>query len=197
MELPKNTTGEEGSTLLDIKDEDLLTRVATGDENAMRGLYERHQAAVFAFAMARLGDRMAAADVLHDVMLDVWRQADRFQGRSAVRTWMLTMTRNKAIDAIRKTGRTDYGDDGETLVDDEPTPEAAVAASQDQERVRTCVSALPDRQKTAVHLTFFEGLSYPEAAEVEEVPVGTIKTRIFHAKKALAACLASAGVQSI
>lgn len=162
----------------------------------MRGLYERHQAAVFAFAMARLGDRMAAADVLHDVMLDVWRQAGRFEGRSAVRTWILTMTRNKSIDAIRKTARTDYGDDGDTLIDEEPTPEAAVAAAQDQERVRSCVSKLPDRQKTVVHLTFFEGLSYPEAAEVEDVPVGTIKTRIFHAKKALAACLTAAGVQS-
>lgn len=179
-----------------MKDDELLARVAAGDEAAMRGLYERHQAAVFAFAMARLGDRMAAADVLHDVMLDVWRQADRFQGRSAVRTWMLTMTRNKSIDAMRKTARTDYGDDGDSLMDDEPTPEAAVAAAQDQEKVRSCVSKLPDRQKTVVHLTFFEGLSYPEAAKVEDVPVGTIKTRIFHAKKALAACLSGYGLQS-
>lgn len=171
-------------------DQFLLDLIATGDERAMRQIYERHSSAVAAFAAARLRDRSKAADVLHDVMLSVWRRPEAFSGRSSFRTFLLTMARNKAIDIIRREARIDYGDDGDTLVDHEPTPESLVSAAEDRDRVRACVAALSASHQSAVHLTFFEGLTISEAADVENVPAGTIKTRIYHAKKKLAACLA-------
>ena len=168
----------------------LLERVAASDESAMRAVYERYQGVVTTFAATRLGgDRARAADVLHEVMLHVWRQPDSFSGRSSFKTWLLTLARNKAIDRVRKDARMDYGDEGEDLVDDEPTPETALAQFQDAERVRSCVDCLASPQKAAIVLTFFQGLSVAEAAEIEDVPAGTIKTRIFHAKKKLLQCL--------
>jgi len=167
----------------------LLERVAAGDESAMRELYERYQGSVLAFATSRLRDPVQAGDVLHDVMLDVWRRPEAFTGRSAFRTWLLTLARNKSIDRMRRSSRLDYGDDGGELLDETPLPDAALEASQDKARVRACIDALPDAQRAAVRLTFFDGLTVREAAEVEDIPAGTIKTRIFHAKKALLACL--------
>lgn len=174
-------------------DDALLERIGASDQSAMRTLYERYQSQVTSFAAARLqGDRARAADVLHEVMLHVWRRPDSFGGRSSFKTWLLTLTRNKAIDRVRKDSRLEYGDEGEELIDGEPTPEVALATLQDERRVRTCVERLSSAHRSAIELTFFQGLSIADAADIEGVPAGTIKTRIFHAKKKLMACLGSA-----
>lgn len=172
-----------------VDDAQLLAAIKLGDERAMRSLYERHSTAIRAFAASWLKDEAQAADVVHDVMLDVWRTPDNYNGKASVRTWMFAITRNKSIDRLRRAGKVDYGDDGLELIDDAATPEEAVHAAQDKERVQRCLAQLPERQRTAIHLAFFELLTYPEIAAIEGVPVGTIKTRVHHAKKALATCL--------
>ncbi|MEM9837874.1 MAG: sigma-70 family RNA polymerase sigma factor [Pseudomonadota bacterium] len=173
----------------DLSDAELCSEVAAGDERAMRVLYERHHRSVEAFARNRLRDSALVADIVHDVMIDVWRKPEAFAGRSSFRTWLFTLTRNKVVDALRKTGRIDYGDEGMDLVDDRPLADDIVQAAQDRERMRACIEGLSGAHRSAIQLTFFEGLTVTEAAEVEDVPPGTIKTRIFHAKKLLAACL--------
>ena len=170
-------------------DIEILARVAQGDVAAMRTLYLRHSEALQRFVASRLRDKFEVADVVHNTMLEVWRSAGRFEGRSNVRSWMFSIARFKTIDHIRKQSRTELAAPDEDLPDETPDAEAVIAASQDAARVRDCVDKLAGHQRVAVHMAFFEDMTYAEIAEIEDVPQGTIKTRIFHAKKLLMRCL--------
>ncbi|MEO1252641.1 MAG: sigma-70 family RNA polymerase sigma factor [Pseudomonadota bacterium] len=167
-------------------DRDLLQAIASGDRGAMKTLYERHYAAVHKFICSRSIEPSAASDILHDTMLDVWRSADRFAGRASVKTWMFSIAKNKIIDRYRKAKRTETSDKGLDLVDDSPGPFEALARSQDITIVRDAIKELSAEHRAAIHLAFVEELPYAEIAEIEGVAVGTIKTRIFHAKRRLA-----------
>jgi RNA polymerase sigma-70 factor (ECF subfamily) len=170
-------------------DEDLLARIAQGDMTAMKTLYERHVGVVERFVRTKLRDHFEVGDVVHNTMLDVWRSAGRFQGRSSVRSWILSIARNKTVDYIRKAARTELSAPDETVPDDSADPVAVIAAAQDAERVRNCVAKLGEQHRAAVQLAFFDDMTYAEIAIAENVPEGTIKTRIFHAKKLLMRCL--------
>lgn len=177
-----------------VQDTDLVMRIGQGDRRAMKELYERHQAGLFRFVRSRLGDAYEAADVMQETFLEVWKSATRFQGKSSVKTWLYGIARNKAVDRVRRAQRTSLRDTvDETVEDDSPSAQAVMEAASDAARVKACLEKLPEVQRNAVRLTFYEDLSYPEASEVEGVPVGTIKTRIFHAKKLLMRCLTRDG----
>lgn len=173
-----------------MNDAELLERIGQGDRTAMKSLYERHQAPLYHFIRARLGDAFEAADVMQEAFLEVWRTASRYEGRSSVKTWIYGIARNKAVDRIRKSSRVMLRDTpDETVPDDSPSAQAVMEATGDASRLRICMAKLAEAQRTAIRLAFFDDLSYPEVAEVEGVPVGTIKTRIHHAKKLLMHCL--------
>ena len=167
----------------------VLARVAAGDMTAMREIYTEHADAVQRFVRTRLRDEFEAADIVHETMLSVWRGAAGFEGRSTVRSWILSLARNKVIDHLRKHARVSLAEPDETAPDEDPDAEAVIAAAEDARRVRACVEMLSDRQRAVVHLAFYEDLSYPEIAAIENSPEGTVKTRIFHAKKLLMRCL--------
>ena len=177
------------ATMDENRDSALLARVAAGDRTALRALYEAHAEAVQRFVRTRLRDEVEAADIVHETMLSVWRGAAGFGQRSTVRAWILTLARNKLVDHVRKQSRLSLAEPDEAIPADDPDPEAVIAAAQDAGRVRACVETLSDRQRAVVHLAFFEDLSYPEIAAIENVPEGTVKTRMFHAKKLLMRCL--------
>ena len=170
-------------------DRHLLTRIATGDTQAMRALYERHHSALLGFIRSRGGDDTTADDVLHDTMLDVWRNANKFQGRSSVKTWIFTIARNKLIDRMRSAARVSLVAEVPDVVDDSPDAETIMESAQNVARVRACLDKLKEVQRTVIRLAFYEGLTYEDIAEIEGVPAGTIKSRVFHAKKALMKCL--------
>jgi|TARA_Y100000815_G_scaffold56769_1_gene46030 RNA polymerase sigma-70 factor (ECF subfamily) len=156
----------------------------------MRAFYDRHQAGLHRFIRLRIGDAIEASDILQETFLEVWRNAVRFRGAAAPRTWLYGIARNKAVDRLRRSRRTTLRDlPDDTIPDEAPSPLAVIEAASDAERLRACIGKLTPAQQAAVRLTFFEDLSYPEAATVEGVPVGTIKTRIHHAKKLLMHCL--------
>lgn len=167
----------------------LLSQVAAGDMAAMKALYMAHADAVTRFVRARVRDEAETADIVHDTMMSVWRGAAAFEGRASVRSWMLTMARNKAVDHIRKQARVTLAPADEEVPDGDPDPEAALGAAEDAARLRTCVEALPERQRAAVHLAYFEDMTCAEIAQVESVPEGTIKSRLHHAKRLLLRCL--------
>ena len=171
------------------EEDELLVRIAQGDRSAMRLLYEKMAPAAQRVAMNYVSDAVEVADIVQNAMLDVWQTAHRFDGRASGRTWVLSITRNKAIDHIRKTRRTVLAEPDEHIPDDTPSPEAMLAAAQESERIKACLSTLSESHRAAIHLAFFEELSYREVAEVENVPESTIKTRIFHAKKLLLRCV--------
>lgn len=167
----------------------LLRRIGAGDRTAMRALYEAHSDALHRFLASRLGDAFEAADVAQDTFLEVWRRPGRFEGRSSFRTWLFGVARNKAIDRIRKSARTYLAESDDDAADDAPNPEDVAVAASDAARVRACIERLSDAHRSAIHLAFYGELRYDEIAEIEQAPVGTIKTRILHAKRLLMHCL--------
>lgn len=173
----------------DLDDQSLLSRTAAGDMDAMKVLYQRHAQAVQRFVQTRIRDHFEVSDIVHNTMLDVWRTAGRFEGRSNARSWILSIARNKMVDFIRKQSRTELAEPDQNAPDESPNAEAVITASQDAAHVRECVDKLPTQQRSAIHLAFFEEMTYGEIAEVNNVPEGTIKTRIYHAKKLLMRCL--------
>jgi RNA polymerase sigma-70 factor, ECF subfamily len=172
-----------------MDDAALLARVAADDKAAMKSLYERHSDTLFRFVSVRIGDRFEAADVMQEAFLEVWRSAARFQGRSSVKTWIYGIARNKAADRARRMRRVVVQQPDPEMPDDAPGPHAVIEAASDAARVRACLEDLSPSHRSAVQLAFYDELSYPEIAEVEGVPLGTVKTRIHHAKQLLMRCL--------
>jgi RNA polymerase sigma-70 factor (ECF subfamily) len=167
----------------------LLARVGTGDKNALADLYRALEKPVFRFIRSRLNDPFEAADILHDVFMEVWRSASRFEGRSKVQTWIFGIAYRKVIDAHRRRGRQDVTDDLPEEIDESIDTEACIAAGQEAAHVRHCLETLSAEHRSAISLAFYEDMAYAAIAEVTGVPEGTVKTRIFHAKTLLLRCL--------
>lgn len=167
----------------------LLTQVAHGDKQALAALYKALETPLYRFIQSRLNDPHEASDLLHDVFMEVWRSAGRFEGRSKVQTWVFGIAHRKVIDRFRKTKRVELTDEFPDAADDAPDAEACLAAGQEAEHVHHCLDQLKDDHRTAITLAFFQDMTYGEIAETVGAPEGTIKTRIFHAKKLLLHCL--------
>lgn len=167
----------------------LLRRLGAGDRTAMKALYEAHSDALHRFLASRLGDAFEAADVAQETFLEIWRRPSGFEGRSSFRTWLFGVARNKAIDRIRKSRRTFVAEPDDRAADDAPNPEDVAVAASDAARVRACIAKLSDAHRSAIHLAFYGEFRYEQIAEIEKAPVGTIKTRILHAKRLLMHCL--------
>lgn len=167
----------------------LLSGAARGDKGAMQRLYQRHHDALFAFIRMRCDDDATAQDVVHDAMLDVWRGAGRFSGKSSVRTWIFAIARNKLVDRVRRSSQLTFTDETPDIADDTPDAQTVIEASQNADLLRACLDKLKKVHLAAIRLAFFDDLPYDDIAAIEGVPVGTVKTRIFHAKKALMHCL--------
>jgi RNA polymerase sigma factor (sigma-70 family) len=136
-----------------------------------------------------LNDPFESSDILHDVFIEVWRSAGRFEGRSKVQTWIFGIAYRKVIDRHRKAGRTRLSDETPEIIDDADSAETCLVASQEAEQVRHCMTKLSDEHRSAISLAFWEDMNYREIADVCDTAEGTIKTRIFHAKKLLMRCL--------
>jgi RNA polymerase sigma-70 factor (ECF subfamily) len=169
-----------------------LLDIASGRQSALEKFYRHFHAQVHQFALRLSGNAADAAEITNASMLEVWRSASAFAGDSKVRTWLFGIVNHRAIDLLRRRRRL-HSDDLDELVDDSPSCNIAdaIGGAQDARHVRHCVEQLPERQKAVVHLAFFEELSYPEVAAALHVPVGTIKTRVMHAKLRLEHCLSA------
>ncbi|ADM10384.1 putative RNA polymerase sigma factor [Parvularcula bermudensis HTCC2503] len=168
----------------------LLKRIGGGDRDAMRVLYDTHGPDIHRFIQTRLRDAHEAADALQETMMEIWRRADTFEGRSSARTWMFGIARNKAIDRFRRTGRTVLSEPDETIPDGSPSPDTVLSTLEDARHLRECVERLRPNHRAAIQLAYFRDLPLHEIAEIEACPLGTIKTRLHHAKKLLMHCLA-------
>ena len=164
-----------------LTDESLLAGMAVGDRDAAAGLVRRYQARVFGLALTVVGIPALAEEVAQESFVKAWRHADAYDARRGpVATWLLTITRNTAIDTIRYRRETPMDPDVLTkaLLDDRdahPEPGDQVAAS---DQVRTALRGLPEDQRRPVVLMTFYGLTARDIAERDGVPVGTVKTRV-------------------
>src|SRR5262249_22289442 len=172
-------------------DELLIKAVAAGDRSAIRGLYARHHAKVFRFILRMVGNEATAEDVLAEVFFDAWRQAERFEGRSQVSTWLLAIARNKALSAMRSR-RVDQLDDAyaETIEDETDDPETALERKNTTALVQRCLKNLSPAHREVIDLVYYHEKSMQEISDIVGIPVGTVKTRMFCARKQLAVLLA-------
>lgn len=160
----------------------------------MERFYEIHENVVYAFARARLNDPHAAADVVNKVMLAVWRGASRFKGGSKVRTWLLGIANNKVMDVLRSRARHGQEELNDDLHDGASEAEDMVASAHYSDVLARCLKELSDQHRQVVHLAFYEDLSYDEIAAIVECPSGTVKTRMYHARRSLRRCLENFGL---
>lgn len=165
---------------------DLLAQVAAGDERAFGRLYDRSVSMLFTLAVRILGDRDDAAELLQDVYQEVWRKVVRYDaGRGTPMAWLITLTRSRAIDRLRARASRGFGvtasiDESRAmeLPDGQASPLEVGASRELRGSVAKALAELPEGQREALELAYYEGLSHREIAARLNAPLGTIKTRI-------------------
>lgn len=172
----------------------LLRRLAAGDRQAMAELYDQTSPMVYGLALRILADPAAAEDVMIEVYTQLWRQvADYDARRGSPSAWLLTMTRSRAIDALRARGRQPAGESLESAAAtaaEAPGPEALSVAAQRHRFVHGALAQLSAELRQLIELAYFGGLSHSEIAAALGQPLGTVKTRIRTAMTQLRALLA-------
>ena len=179
-------------------DEELLGRIAAGDEMAMRTLYARHNVRVHRYVRGIIHDASKAEDIVSEVFFDVWRQADRFKGRSSVSTWLIAIARFKALSLLRKRWDEPLDDDiAESIEDDADGPDVALQRKEDGTVLRMCLNQLPPKHREIINLVYYQEMSVGEVAEIVGVPRNTVKTRMFYARKNISRLMEQARGQRI
>jgi len=172
------------SVSTDAADDRVLLRgVAAGDMEALRQLYARHSAVLFALALKVLSDRAEAEDVLQEAFVQVWKTAGSFdEERGKPIGWLIMLTRSRAIDQLRsRKARTRVTESmARDLVKtaEARTPADEASASEAQRAIRARLKSLPAEQRLAIEMAYFGGLTQFEIAQQLGQPLGTVKTRI-------------------
>jgi RNA polymerase sigma-70 factor (ECF subfamily) len=171
----------------------LLERVAAGDRDAFRQLYDLHAPRLNAFALRITRHGPLAADAVHDAFLQVWRNAGRFDAsRGQPAAWLLSLVRYRALDIARRRGREVPDDDLPERADEDPDPLARLMTSRDAAALHACLRRLPPERQKLMLLAFVEGLTHADLSDRLAVPLGTIKSWIRRGLLALRACLEEA-----
>ena len=159
----------------------LMRRVQARDERAVEELVRRFERPLYSLAYRVAGSDRFAADVVQEVFVTLWRDADRYDpARGAVSSWLLTMTRFKAIDVLRReTGAKRRHVDADLSLEPSDTDvHEETWLRTRRETVRAALTELSETQREAVTLAFLDGLTHVEVAETLAIPLGTAKTRI-------------------
>jgi RNA polymerase sigma-70 factor (ECF subfamily) len=168
-------------------DDILIKRIAAGDQLAMRTLFARHRVPLYRFVLRMVPDAALAEDILSDVFFDVWRQASRFEGRSAVSTWLLSIARFKAFSALRRRREAELdGEVASAIADPADDPEVAMEKKSTGELLRRSLASLPPEQGAVIDLVYYHGKTVAEVADIVGANEATVKTRMFYARRKLA-----------
>lgn len=176
-------------------DEVLIGRIAGGDRLAMQVLFARHHVKVYRFVLRLVRNESAAEDLISEVFFDVWRQAGKFEGRSAVSTWLLSIARFKALSALRKRGEAELDDETASAIEDQSDdPEVTLAKKDKGAALRQCLSGLSAEHREIIDLVYYHEKSVAEVAGIVGIPEATVKTRMFYARKKLSELLKERGI---
>jgi RNA polymerase sigma-70 factor (ECF subfamily) len=175
---PKRTAG-----LSQLADEDLMQLVARGDAQAFELIYERHATAVFSLAYRICGVRAAAEEVAQEAFLAVWRRGATYdRSRGSVRTWLLGVVHNRAIDALRRATaherRRASDEQAAELIEAPERTDVEIARREDARSMRALIEALPTEQRRVIELAYFGGFTHEQIAAMLDVPLGTVKGRM-------------------
>ncbi|MEO8972906.1 MAG: sigma-70 family RNA polymerase sigma factor [Ktedonobacteraceae bacterium] len=169
-----------------IDDKQILKRIASGDREALAELYARYQQHIFRYLLQLTPDYGLAEEMLQDTFVAVWKSASTFEGRSTVRTWLISITRRQAHNTLRRHKLLTVDEaDLEELATTEIEPEDFTLNSIARDELTVAFKQLAPVHREIIVLIFIEELSYPEAANVLGIPVGTVKSRLSNAKRTL------------
>lgn len=173
-----------------LSDVEVVKRIAGGDRRALEALYKRHSDRTFKFLLRLTANRSAAEDLTHDVFLEVWKSAARFEERSSVGTWILSIARYKALDQRRRQrSLTEQDLPGRA----EQSPEVAAMQTSSRNYLQECVEKLTPEHREIIDLVYYHENSVKEVAAILDIPEATVKTRMFYARKKLKEMLLALG----
>jgi len=166
-----------GTQMPNLDEAALIERIRSGDETAMADMYDRYSGIVYGVALRVLGNTTAAEDVLQEVFLQLWRNPQVFDAnRGKLPAWLAVIARNRAIDHLRK--RPPEDDIEDLLISTGVNLENEAAQRLAIDKIRGVLAQLPQDQRRALEMAFFEGMTHTEIAAKSGEPLGTIKTRI-------------------
>jgi RNA polymerase sigma-70 factor (ECF subfamily) len=176
-------------------DNDLLVRIRAGDPLALKALYGRHHVKIFRFALRLLRSEPSAEDVVSEVFIDVWRNAANFEGRSEASTWLLAIARNKAYSLLRRRKEDELDEDAAAAIEDaSDNPEVTLQKKSKGDLLRACLDKLRAQHREVIDLVYYHDKSVEDVALIVGAPEGTVKTRMFHARKRLSELAKAAGI---
>ncbi|MFZ4275227.1 sigma-70 family RNA polymerase sigma factor [Streptomyces arboris] len=162
--------------------QELLVRVARGDQEAFAKVYDAVSGPVLGLVRSVLRDPAQSEEVAQEVLVEVWRTAPRFQSsRGSAMNWVLTLAHHRAVDRVRSAEASAAREHKAALLDRTPAFDEVseqVETRLEREQVRRCLRTLSELQRQSVTLAYYRGLTYREVAELLTVPLGTIKTRL-------------------
>jgi RNA polymerase sigma-70 factor (ECF subfamily) len=169
--------------LRSLADEDLMQYVRKADARAFEVLYERHSGVAFSLAYRMVGTRAQAEDVVQEAFLSIWRSGARYERtRGSVRTWVLGIVHNRAIDSLRRAtvhNKRRASDEGiEERMEAKERTDVEAARREEATTVRSAMDTLPAEQSQVIELAYFGGFSHSEIAELLSMPIGTVKGRM-------------------
>jgi RNA polymerase sigma-70 factor (ECF subfamily) len=183
MALYRRSAESASASLRRLADEDLMQLVAEGDAGAFAILYERHTNVAFSLAFRMCGKRGIAEEVVQDAFLSLWRGGSRYdRTRGSVRTWVLGIVHNRAIDALRRGTVHDRGrvsDEGiEERLEAPERTDQEVSRRDEAREIRAALEGLPSEQSHVIELAYYGGFTHSEIATMLDTPIGTIKGRM-------------------
>jgi RNA polymerase sigma-70 factor (ECF subfamily) len=186
------------ASVQETSDEALIELIAEGDKRAMQVLYARHNVRVFRFIVRLTGNQTLAEDLVSEVFLDVWRQAEGFEAKSQVSTWLLAIARYKALSALRRRTEEHLDDRMAASIEDTSDDPETMVHTQDRNGiVKKCLTQLSPAHREVIDLVYYHEKSVDEVARIVGVPPATVKTRMFYARSKMADLLKQSGVSAL
>ena len=184
-----------GGPAASLSDEMLIGQIAAGDKLAMRTFFARHQVKVYRFVLRIVRDAALAEDVVSETFFDAWRHAGRYEGRSQVSTWLIGIARHRALDAGRRRPTEPLEcEAARNAIDPARDPEAELGHKDADAVLRGALAALSREHAEIIDLVYYQEKSIREIVAILGIPENTMKTRMFYARKRLAALVATAGI---
>lgn len=184
---PRSSPHQAETSIVTDPSDDLacMQRIGRGDQRAYRELVDRYLTSIARFALRTLGDRAEAEEVAQETFLRLWTEAANFEPRAQPKTWLYRIARNLCIDRIRK--RRSHGPEVELSERNagEDRPSALLVRKQTAERVERALATLPERQREAITLVHYEGLSGAEASEILAVSPEALESLLARARRSL------------